>query len=124
LIANSPIFTIQKLPVQSDCGRSQTGKTIGLDEPQVRRRTSWYRHVTLVMLVHAILNAITAHERFNHSADDDQTLIPLTFNEIRRLFTRLITNSIHTIGHWLHWSTWRRRHQAHAKTSHTAAAGA
>lgn len=100
----------------------QTGKTIGLDEPQVRQWTSWYRHITLVMLAHAILTVITARERDHHTdaADDsaDQELIPLTFNEIRRLFTRLITNTIHTIDHWLHWSNWRRRHQARAKTSH------
>jgi hypothetical protein len=32
--------------------------------------------------------------------------------------TRFITTTTHTIGHWLHWSTWRRRHQARAKTSH------
>jgi SRSO17 transposase len=93
----------------------QTGKRIGLDEPQARRWDSWYRHVTLVMLAHAIL---AARERDHHSHDTDQTLIPLTFNEIRRLFARLITNSVHTIKHWLHWSTWRRRHQARAKTGH------
>jgi hypothetical protein len=44
-------------------------------------------------------------------------MIPLTFNEIRRLFARLITNTIHTIDHWLHWLAWRRRHQARAKTN-------
>lgn len=93
----------------------QTGKIIGLDEPQVRRWDSWYRHITLVMLAHAILTVIAARERHRHT---DPTLIPLTFNEIRRLFTRLTTNTIHTIDHWLHWSTWRRRHQARAKTSH------
>jgi hypothetical protein len=97
----------------------QTGKTIGLDEPQVRRWTSWYRHITLVMLAHAVLTVITARERFNHTADEDQTLILFTFNEIRHLFARLTPNSIHTIGDWLHWSTWRRRHQARAKTSHS-----
>ena len=95
----------------------QTGKIIGLDEPQVRRWTSWYRHVTLVMLAHAILTVIAARERDHHRAADQQ-LIPLTFNEIRRLITRLITNTVHTLGHWLHWSAWRRRHQARAKTSH------
>jgi len=42
----------------------------------------------------------------------------LAFNEIRRLFTGLITNTVHTIDHWLHWSAWRRRHQARAWTSH------
>ncbi len=96
----------------------QTGKTIGLDEPQVRRWHSWYRHTTLVMLAHAILTVITARERDDHAANPDPTLIPLTFNEIRRLFARLIINAIHTIDHRLHWSTWRRRHQARAKTSH------
>jgi len=96
----------------------QTGKAIGLDEPQVRRWDSWYRHVTLVMLAHAILTVIAARERDHHAANGDQTLIPLTLNEIRRLFTRTITNTIHTINHWLHWSNWRRQHQARAKTSH------
>jgi SRSO17 transposase len=93
----------------------QTSKRIGLDEPQVRQWTSWYRHITLVMLAHAILTVIAARERDHHA---DKTLIPLTFNEIRRLFARTIANTIHTIDHWLHWSTWRRRHQARAKTSH------
>jgi SRSO17 transposase len=95
----------------------QTAKRIGLDEPQVRRWDSWYRHTTLVMLAHAILTAIAARERDHHTGASDKTLIALTFNEIRRLFARLITNTIHTIDHWLHWSTWRRRHQATAKTS-------
>ncbi|MGH3480984.1 MAG: hypothetical protein ACRDQD_29690, partial [Nocardioidaceae bacterium] len=40
----------------------QTGKTTGLDEPQVRRWDSWYRHTTLVMLAHAILTVIAARE--------------------------------------------------------------
>jgi SRSO17 transposase len=83
----------------------QTGKRIGLDEPQVRRWDSWYRHVTLVMLVHAILTVITAREHERHTAAGDHTLIALTFNEIRRLFARFITTTTHTIGHWLHWST-------------------
>jgi SRSO17 transposase len=95
----------------------QTGKTIGLDEPQVRRWDSWYRHTTLVMLAHAILTVITARERGNHTSHD-QTLIPLTFNEIRRLFATLIANTVHPISHRLRWSWWRRRHQARARTSH------
>jgi SRSO17 transposase len=93
----------------------QTGKTIGLDEPQVRRWNSWYRHTTLVMLAHAILTVIAARERKQHT---DQTLIPLTLTEIRRLFAKLIANSTNPISHWLTWSQWRRRHQARARTSH------
>jgi hypothetical protein len=42
----------------------------------------------------------------------------LTFNEIRRLFGRLVVTTTHTIDHWMHWSSWRRLHRARAKTSH------
>jgi hypothetical protein len=45
----------------------QTGKTIGLDEPPVRRWDSWFRHTTLVMLAHAIITVITARERRQHT---------------------------------------------------------
>lgn len=93
----------------------QTGKTIGLDEPQVRRWDSWYRNTTLVMLAHATLTVIATRESEQHT---DQTLIPLTLNEIRRLFAKLIANTINPISHWLTWSHWRRRHRARARTSH------
>jgi SRSO17 transposase len=93
----------------------QTSKAIGLDEHQVRRWDSWYRHTTLVMLAHAILAVIAARERQHHT---DHELIPLTVPEIRRLFAKLIAHTIHTIDHWLAWSHWRRRHQARARTSH------
>jgi SRSO17 transposase len=88
----------------------------GLDEHQVRRFDSWYRHTTLVMLAHAILTVIAARERAR-SQPADQRLIPLTVNEIRRLFAKLVATT-HTITHWLAWSRWRRLHQARAKTSH------
>jgi SRSO17 transposase len=96
----------------------QTSKNAtGLDEHQVRRWDSWYRHTTLVMLAHAILTVITARERVRR-CPDDQELIPLTVNEIRRLFAKLVATTVHSIGHWLAWSRWRRLHQARAKTSH------
>lgn len=96
----------------------QTSKNAtGLDEHQVRRWDSWYRHTTLVMLAHAILTVIAARERTN-LRPDDQRLIPLTVNEIRRLFAKLVTTTTHTISHSLAWSRWRRLHQARAKTSH------
>jgi hypothetical protein len=69
------------------------------------------------MLAHAILTVIAARERANHPPND-QELIPLSVNEIRRLLAKLVINAVHTIDHWLHWSRWRRRHQARAKTSH------
>ena len=95
----------------------QSGKTIGLDEPQVRRWHAWHRHVTLVMLAQAILTVIAANERAHHRAADHE-LIPMTLPEIRHLFAKLITNTVHTIDHWLTWSHWRRQHQARARTSH------
>ena len=96
----------------------QAGKgEVGLDQHQVRKWTSWYRYTTLVMLAHALLAVIAAHERQHRPTADDE-LIPLTVNEIRHLFAKLITNTVRTISYWLHWSTWRRRHQQRALTSH------
>lgn len=95
----------------------QTGKGLGLDEHQVRRWDSWYRHTTLVMLAHAILTVIAAAERARHRPGDEQ-LVSLSINEIQRLLAKLVINAVHTLDHWLGWSNWRRRHQARAKTSH------
>jgi SRSO17 transposase len=95
----------------------QTSKgTVGLDQHQVRRWTSWYRHTTLAMLAHAILTVIAARQRTRHHPDT--RLIPLTVPEIRRLFAKLISNTTHSITHWLAWSRWRRHHQARARQSH------
>lgn len=94
----------------------QAGKGLaGLDEHQVRRWTSWHRWVTLAMLAHAFLAAVTAAERAREPAPDG--LIPLTCNEIQHLFTTL-THTARTSAHRLHWSTWRRRHQARARNCH------
>jgi SRSO17 transposase len=90
---------------------------VGLDQHQVRKWTSWYRYTTLAMFAHAILAAIAARERINRP-QQTQGLIALTVNEIRHLFAKLITNTIRSITHWLHWSEWRRRHQHRALTSH------
>ena len=68
------------------------------------------------MLAHAILTVIAAREHARPIGDN--SLIPLTVPEIRHLFAKLAVNTIHTIDHWLHWSTWRRRHQYRARTSH------
>jgi hypothetical protein len=44
-------------------------------------------------------------------------LIALTLAEIRRLLP-LIHNDEHAVNHGLHWSTWRRWHQAQARRAH------
>ena len=64
----------------------------GLDHYQVRRYHAWYRHITLSMLAAAFL-AVTAHTRTRSpkrgtSVGRDQ-LIPLSCNEIRRLWATL-----------------------------------
>jgi SRSO17 transposase len=104
-----------------ECFQAAKGE-VGLDQHQVRRWRSWYRYTTLVMLAHAILAVIAAHER-DREPRDALDLIPLSVNEIRHLFAKLITNTVRTISYRLHWSTWRRRHQTRARTSHYARRG-
>lgn len=87
----------------------------GLDEHQVRRFTSWSRWVTLAMLAHAFLAVVRADEHARHPASDG--LIPLTCNEIQRLFTAIV-RPMCAVTHRLGWSAWRRRHQARARASH------
>lgn len=90
-----------------------------LDEHQVRGWTSWHRWTVLAMLAHAFLSVLTARQAPHRPSTDEQGqgLIPLTRNEIRRLFTGL-TARIHSIVEQLHWSLWRRHHQAIARRCH------
>jgi hypothetical protein len=69
------------------------------------------------MLAHALLAVVAAREH-DQRPPGQESLIPFTVNEIRHLFAKLITNSVRTITYWLHWSRWRRLHQARARTSH------
>jgi len=45
-------------------------------------------------------------------------LLPLTVPEVRRLLFALLYQSLPAPAHILHWSAWRRRHQARAKVAH------
>ncbi|MDJ0462350.1 IS701 family transposase [Streptomyces sp. H27-C3] len=95
----------------------QSGKGLAaLDEHQVRRYPSWSRWVTLVMLAHAFLAVVRADEHARHPAPE--ALIPLTCNEIQRLFVTLVVQPVHDAVHRLGWSDWRRRHQARSQASH------
>jgi hypothetical protein len=100
-----------------ECCFQNAKGAVGLDQHQLRRWDSWHRYTTLVMLAHAILTVIAAHERDRHPAAVPG-LIPLTVNEIRRLFAKLITNITRPASFHLPWSRWRRAHQAHARASH------
>jgi SRSO17 transposase len=95
----------------------QSGKGLAaLDEHQVRRYPSWSRWVTLAMLAHAFLAVVRANEHDRHPSPDE--LIPLTCNEIQRLFITLVIQRVFDPVHRLGWSVWRRRHQARSQTSH------
>jgi hypothetical protein len=87
-----------------------------LDEHQVRTWTSWHRWTILALLAHAFLSVLAAAQPGgNHQGDD--LLIPLTRHEIRRLLTGL-SQQLAAPAIQLHWSRWRRRHQAIARACH------
>jgi SRSO17 transposase len=93
-----------------------------LDQHQVRTWTSWMRWTILAMLAHAFLSVMTATQPRPGPGDvhRDQAgheLIPLTRNEIRRLYAGLL-HCPRPARHQLHWSCWRRRHQATARKCH------
>ena len=87
-----------------------------LDEHQVRSWTSWHRWTILALLACAFLSVLAATQPGGSHARDDQ-LIPLTRNEVRRLFTGL-RQQLPSPRTRLHWSRWRRRHQATAQACH------
>jgi hypothetical protein len=64
----------------------------------------------LALLAHAFL-AVLAGTQADHGNPDDDQLIPLTCNEIRRLFTGPCQQPA-APRIQLHWSRWRRRHQS------------
>ncbi|MGW4413010.1 IS701 family transposase [Nonomuraea sp. NPDC004702] len=97
----------------------QTGKNeAAFDHYQVRLYPAWYRYITLAMLALAFL-AVTraAFSTGPASPAGTERLIAISANEIRRLFA-LLTRPLIDEGHILHWSRWRRRHQARARQCH------
>ena len=86
-----------------------------LDEHQVRSWTSWHRWTILALLACAFLFVLAATQPACDHAHSD--LIPLTRNEIRKLFTGLRLQ-LPAPRLQLHWSRWRRRHQATAQACH------
>lgn len=88
----------------------------GLDQHQVRRWTSWHRWTILTMLAYAFLATLAATQRADNPGPD--VLISLTCNEIHHLFNVLIPKPTNDLWHRTRWSTWRRRHQHRARTSH------
>ncbi|MFD7713205.1 transposase [Streptomyces sp. NPDC059786] len=95
----------------------QSGKGLAaLDEHQVGRYSSWFRWATPAMLAHAFLAVLRTNEHDRHPAPDE--LIPLTCDEIRRMFITLVNRPVFDPLHRLGRSVWRRRRQARSRTSH------
>ncbi|WP_435887063.1 IS701 family transposase [Streptomyces albidoflavus] len=86
---------------------------VGLDHYQVRSWEGWHRHITLAMLALAFLAALAASQ-----PDGDEERLALTMPEIRRLLAALVLTRHRRIEEILHWSHWRRRHQAIARRCH------
>ncbi len=68
------------------------------------------------MLAMAFLAVTTADERDRRPTPAG--LIPLSLNELRRLFDALTIGATATTEHILEWSIWRRKHQATARECH------
>jgi SRSO17 transposase len=100
----------------------------GFDDSQVRLYTPIMRHIVLVMAALAVCAVVAADARTRvaplptptsatQPPPADLGLIPLTVVEIKRLFN-LATRTWRSTCHYLHWSWWRRRHQARARWYH------
>ncbi|WP_084966061.1 IS701 family transposase [Thermoactinospora rubra] len=99
----------------------QTGKNeAAFDHYQVRLYPAWYRYMTLAMLALAFLavTRVAVGDPLTEPADPGSCqLIPMSVNEIRRLFA-LLTRPPTDESHIVYWSRWRRRRQARARQSH------
>jgi len=119
--AAAPVPLAQLVRVAGSRWRIEDGFAGGkelaaLDQHQVRCWTSWHRWTILALLAHAFLSVLAATQPAPGRAHDDQ-LIPLTRNEIRRLFTGLCQQPP-APRMQLHWSRWRRHHQFTARACH------
>lgn len=119
--APGPVPLTQLVKVAGSRWKVEDGFAAGkelaaLDEHQVRSWTSWHRWTILALLACAFLSVLAATQPDAGQPGDDQ-LIPLTRNEIRRLFTGLC-QQLTAPATQLHWSRWRRRHQATARACH------
>jgi hypothetical protein len=107
--------TGRRWPVEEDFALGKSW--FGLADSQVRRYTAITRHLALTMAALAVCAVTAALARPLHQHPG---LVPLTVAEIKRVFN-LVTRTRQTIRHYLHWSWWRRRHQARACWFHQRA---
>ena len=104
----------------------ENAKDLGLDQYEVRSWVGWFRHVTLVLLVLAVLTVLCAQEQASPPVSAQEMAhqvtpspIPLTVPEVRRLLGRLLFPLPRSAMAVLAWSWWRRGPQGRARASHT-----
>src|SRR5260370_22294 len=94
----------------------ENAKDLGLDQYEVRSFAGWVRHITLVLLVLAVLTVVCAQERVSSSAEESEQTTPLpialTVPEVRRLLGRLLFPLRCNVVSVLAWSWWRMCQQA------------
>ena len=103
----------------------ENAKDLGLDQYEVRSFVGWFRHVTLVLLVMAVLTVLCTKERGCPTVSSEEvpdqitpSPIPLTVPEVRRLLGRLLFPLPRGVMAVLAWSWWRRCQQGRARASH------
>jgi SRSO17 transposase len=103
----------------------ENAKDLGLDQYEVRSWVGWFRHVTLVLLVLAVLTVLCAQQRAEPPLAAEEMSrhvtpapIPLTVPEVRRLLGRLLFPLPRSAQAVLAWSWWRRCQQGRARASH------
>ncbi|GAA0317992.1 IS701 family transposase [Streptomyces polychromogenes] len=121
-----PLSELVKVPGTrwciEECFQAAKGQ-VGLDHYQVRHWTAWHRHITLAMLALAFLAALAADATPARTADPNRPArstdpIDLTVPEIRHLLGALLIPANTSPRRLLHWSNWRRHHQATVRRSH------
>lgn len=89
----------------------------GLDQGQVTCWHSWMRW-SLFSLIAAAVLALTA-AAVHEAAEEQPGLVPMTCPELIRLLRALaLPPPAHDREHVLHWTAWRRHHQAVATACH------
>src|SRR5690242_10769321 len=100
----------------------ENSKDLGLDQYEVRSFVGWFRHMTRVLLVLALLTVVCAAERGSCAGSESDQAPPfpiaLTVPEVRRLLGRLLFPLSRSATAVLAWSWWRRCQQARASASH------
>ncbi len=81
-----------------ESGFEETKGECGLDHYEVRQWQSWYRHITLSLLAHAVLAVLRIQEK-----KTPEGLIALSVSELRTLLSKLMKKTRETVEQILSW---------------------